>query len=158
MRFTTTVSTYLSVSRVSCCCSYCAPALASSAYALALLRYRPPRSWVQSLLLETQRQMPAFGAQELSNLVWALAVLDIQPGAAWFRDFQVQVGSVCEKRGCVRGSCNLCNSERMCTEVVDRQLWGWPTSVVLWCAHASLSSSRRPSFNRAFMLMQLCTC
>lgn len=46
---------------------------------------------MQSLLLETQRQMPAFGAQELSNLVWALAVLDTQPGAAWFRDFQVQV-------------------------------------------------------------------
>lgn len=72
--------------------SYCAPALASSAYALALLRFRPPRSWVQTLLFQTQRQMPAFGAQELSNLLWALAVLGVRPGAAWLREFEQQVG------------------------------------------------------------------
>lgn len=35
--------------------------------------------------------MPAFGAQELSNLVWALAVLGLRPAAAWFKDFEVQV-------------------------------------------------------------------
>jgi len=35
--------------------------------------------------------MPAFGAQELSNLAWALAVLGVRPPAAWFKDFQVQV-------------------------------------------------------------------
>lgn len=76
-----------------CCCSYCAPALASSAYALAVLKFRPPRAWAQTLLSQSQRQMPAFGAQELSNLVWALAVLGLRPGAAWLRDFEVQVGS-----------------------------------------------------------------
>jgi hypothetical protein len=74
-----------------CCCSYCAPALASSAYALAVLKFRPPRTWAQTLLSQSQQQMPAFGAQELSNLVWALAVLGLRPGAAWFRDFEVQV-------------------------------------------------------------------
>jgi hypothetical protein len=74
-----------------CCCSYCAPALASSAYALALLRFRPPRAWCEALVGEVQRQMGAFGAQELSNLVWALAVLGLRPGRAWMRDFQSQV-------------------------------------------------------------------
>lgn len=76
-----------------CCCSYCAPALASSAYALAVLKFRPPRAWAQTLLSQSQRQMPAFGAQELSNLVWALAVLGLRPGAAWLREFEVQVGA-----------------------------------------------------------------
>lgn len=73
------------------CCSYCAPALACSAYGLAVLKFRPPRAWTQTLLFETQRQMPAFGAQELCNLLWALAVLGLRPGADWFRDFEVQV-------------------------------------------------------------------
>jgi hypothetical protein len=86
---------------LSYCRSYCAPALASSAYALAVLRYRPPRSWVRTLLSESQRQMPAFGAQELSNLAWALAVLGLQPGAAWFRDFEVQVGDLVDSCYCV---------------------------------------------------------
>lgn len=84
------------------CRSYCAPALASSAYALAVLQYRPPRVWAHTLLVESQRQMPAFGAQELSNLVWALAVLGLQPGAAWFRDFEVQVGGPVDSCVCRR--------------------------------------------------------
>jgi hypothetical protein len=56
-----------------------------------VLKFRPPRAWTQTLLFETQRQMPAFGAQELCNLLWALAVLGLRPGADWFRDFEVQV-------------------------------------------------------------------
>jgi hypothetical protein len=60
-------------------------------YALALLRFRPPRPWCEALVGEVQRQMGAFGAQELSNLVWALAVLGLRPGRAWMRDFQSQV-------------------------------------------------------------------
>jgi hypothetical protein len=36
--------------------------------------------------------MAAFGAQELSSLVWALAVLQLRPSKAWLRDFQSQVG------------------------------------------------------------------
>jgi hypothetical protein len=47
--------------------------------------------------------MPAFGAQELSNLVWALAVLGLQPGAAWFRDFEVQVGEALDSAFWVGG-------------------------------------------------------
>jgi hypothetical protein len=75
------------------CCSYCGPALASSMYALAVLRYRPPGGWCDALLFETQRQMAAFGAQELSNLIWALAVLQLHPGREWLQDFQMQVCS-----------------------------------------------------------------
>jgi len=74
------------------CCSYCGPALASSMYALAVLRFRPPGGWCEALLYETQRQMAAFGAQELSNLIWALAVLKLHPGREWLQDFQMQVG------------------------------------------------------------------
>jgi hypothetical protein len=40
---------------------------------------------------EAQRQMAAFGAQELSSIVWALAVLQLRPSRAWLRDFESQV-------------------------------------------------------------------
>ncbi|KAF6255487.1 hypothetical protein COO60DRAFT_1641492 [Scenedesmus sp. NREL 46B-D3] len=62
----------------------------SSAYALALLRFRPGRAWCEGLVGEAQRQLAAFGAQELANLAWALAVLGLRPGRAWMRDFQSQ--------------------------------------------------------------------
>lgn len=35
--------------------------------------------------------MPAFGAQELSNLVWSFAVLGVKPPVGWLRAFEVQV-------------------------------------------------------------------
>lgn len=44
------------------------------------------------LVAEMQRQMAAFGAQELANITWALAVLGLRPNAAWLRDFEMQVG------------------------------------------------------------------
>jgi hypothetical protein len=54
--------------------------------------------------------MPAFGAQELSNLVWALAVLGLQPEAAWFRDFEVQVGEALDSAFWVGGSAEAATS------------------------------------------------
>eukprot|EP00877_Chromochloris_zofingiensis_P003798 jgi/Chrzof1/13419/Cz07g32100.t1 len=57
------------------------------------MRYLPCSGWMNSLLAESCRQLPAFGAQELSNLLWAVAVLRVRPGNEWLQEVVHQVAS-----------------------------------------------------------------
>lgn len=108
------------------CCSYCAPALASSAYALALMRYLPCSGWMNSLLAESCRQLPAFGAQELSNLLWAVAVLRVRPGNEWLQEVVHQVGS--------RALCGwLCCGKIGGWLFVDKVVVGWTRAIMCCC-------------------------
>lgn len=76
-------------------------------YALAVMQFRPAKPWVQTLLMATQQQMPAFGAQELSNLLWSLAVLGLRPNTTWLAAFERQVG-VWVFHAVMSLSCDVC--------------------------------------------------
>jgi hypothetical protein len=68
------------------------PTLAGAAYAMALLRFRPPLEWAGRLVAEAAHQMECMGPQQLANLLWALARLRLTPTTAWMNRFLRQVG------------------------------------------------------------------
>jgi len=72
-----------------------APTLPCAAYSMALLRFRPPLEWAGRLVAEAAHQMECMGPQQLANLVWALARLQLVPTTAWLQRFLDQVCLVC---------------------------------------------------------------
>lgn len=57
---------------------------------MACLELQPSRQWREAYLRESQRQLPRFGTQALSNVIWAVAQLGWAPPAPWLAMFQDQ--------------------------------------------------------------------
>ena len=62
----------------------CSPfMLVQSLHGCALLRHVPPRPWTESFLAHVGQRLPELSAADLSNVLWALATLGVEPGWLW---------------------------------------------------------------------------
>jgi hypothetical protein len=73
--------------------------LTDTVWALARLRYTPPKPWTQTLTSAITTSLPGFSAQGLAMVIWGFTRLGLRPERQWLLRFKSASGMEFQEEG-----------------------------------------------------------